>query len=223
VSIPATITELIKSGQVTCHSMICSSGIDVWFRLTEPGKECNSITADEVLNSFKNKNRASSSKSDALSFQEVNVDSDEDYTAHMDQDEGIGLGSLRVSNAKNLVPMTIKQARKLVSDRNLIHYREKGILQTLPSTSLTMRDFGRQLDSFVARAFCVAHDRGEGRLWGIIGNQVPSYDGAHSFALWWKAATSTDKAKLLSDHKSFNVDDMTQVHHCMMDMVSCPF
>jgi hypothetical protein len=219
LNIPPRISKLIKDGTVTSHVYISNDGVDVWYRFTEPGKTVNSFTGAQLLDEL------GSNSSGGVPY---DLDEPTDDEADASPQGSVRSWNRRVkretSSSLDLtrVPQTKNDAALIVRDRGLACYRKDGVLNFLPEESLTARDFTRTASSLIARAFLVANKRGAGRLWGIIGNQVESYN-APNLKSWWSLASPAEKLRVLSSTKTVKVSSIPEVDLLKLNQMVYPF
>lgn len=222
--IPSKIAALVNSGLITAHCYASANGIDSYYRYTDPGKSHERFDAKSIMDALSGAPQdsqgvfESDSQRRLAERRPVDRSSDSELEEVMDE-----FGSLVVSNATRLrVPTTFAEAEILVSDRGLDRFRIQGVLNFLPRSSLTERDFKRPIDNLVARAWLVARERGEARMFGTIGNQMKSY-GCNSLKEWWAASRPIDKVILLSDRKYLDADGLAYEKVNKISHLLCPF
>jgi hypothetical protein len=220
LSIPPRISGLIREGRVSAHLYITAGGTDTWFRFTEPGKDVQSFTSDELIDEL-----------DRLDLSGVPL-YDLDETTD-DEADASPRGSIRTwnrkveresasSDGKLSPPSNKEEAARMVRDRGLATVVKHGALNHLPSQSLTAADFRRNSAELAARAILVANARGMGKLWGTIGNQVDSY-GTSNLKQWWKVAGAPEKARVLTSSKTLKVSTIPKEDLLKLNSTVYPF
>jgi hypothetical protein len=235
LSIPERLSALIKEGTVSCTLYISKSGFDAWYRFVSvPEIEHQSFDGEGVLAKAEELANAKSllPKEPDESYESQRnispvVPRQVDFTSESEPSDGSGderdYHGLKAKSRESLkVPTTIQEAESLVRGRGLNHYRKQGVLNSLPLESLHERDFKRPIDSFVARAWCVAHKRGIGKVWGTIGNQVDSY-GAKNIRQWWELAPPLAKATVLTSRNKLALESVRKEGLDKIRILPCPF
>lgn len=227
VSIPARVSALIKDGTLEGNFFVSSGGLDCWFRYTDPSKKHISYTVDGIIEGLDAQSVSPPITPSPKLVSKIRPfgrkPSVEEFFSGSDDDgKRVAEESNGSPGLATWVPKTINEALRVIDEHGLNHHRQNGVLNALPSDSLTAVDFKRPIYQLVARGFAVAHKKGHARLLGTIGNQVDAY-GCENIRKWWMASTAADKVKLLSNGKHLSLRELTdfQVHN--MSNMLCPF
>jgi hypothetical protein len=226
---------LIKEGTISCTLYISKSGFDAWYRFTSvPEIEHQSFDGEgalakaaELAAAKASLPKGSDERYESQRSISPVVPRQVDFTSESEPSDGSeddrDLHGLKGKNRESLrIPTTIQEAELLVRGRGLNHYRKQGVLNNLPLESLHLRDFKRPVDSFVARAWCVAHKRGIGKVWGTIGNQVDAY-GAKNIRQWWDLAPPLAKATVLTSRNKLPLETVPREGLDKISVLPCPF
>lgn len=225
---PPRIIELIESGAITAQAFFSSGGVEVWYRKSDPKLSHLSYDEANILGEFPQSMQVSTEKKvtfalNSTGFAPFEEDSSEgssvDANSRVDDHKGNLAFAQRLAEC---VPSNYPAAAKLVADRKLSFYRKQGLLNKLPDASLHARDFSRGFDSFVARAFVVAHKRTQSKIWGAIGNQINSH-GAKDIREWWSLATPGERISVLSTNKDLDISKLGKREFEMARLLGCPF
>jgi len=133
------------------------------------------------------------------------------------------LGQMTVTpnRSKQLPTMSIGQAERTVSQRNLDKRRRNGVLNFYPVDSLAQEDFKRvSIDDFVARVTVVAHNIGADKAVQRIAAGGMKISGCVTLIDWWEKSSEKQKFRLLTSAKKC---DARKCDASRLNEIGCPF